>query len=75
MELALSDEESGSRRGLERLLAVAASGDCRGRAAVQLVNEALKCPGLYLYDELLHCPNLQSVSATPSPAASGARRD
>lgn len=62
--MAASDEKPGSHPGIERLLAVAMSGDCRGRAAVQLVDEALKCPGLYLYHELLHCPSLQNVSVS-----------
>ena len=44
----------------EQFLQLAKS--AKGAAAVQLIKEALAAPGLYVFAELLHMPNIKEVS-------------
>ncbi|KAF2365450.1 Proteasome component (PCI) domain [Trinorchestia longiramus] len=37
----------------------------KGAAAVQLVKEALEAPGLYVFAEILHMPNIKELSSLP----------
>ena len=43
----------------EQFLQLAKS--AKGAAAVQLIKEALEAPGLYVFAELLHMPNIKEV--------------
>uniref|UniRef100_A0A2P2I0U4 COP9 signalosome complex subunit 7a-like n=1 Tax=Hirondellea gigas TaxID=1518452 RepID=A0A2P2I0U4_9CRUS len=60
-------ESSSSGAVGEQFLMLAKS--AKGAAAVQLIKEALEAPGLYVFAELLHMPNIQELSTVPEHSA------
>lgn len=63
----LSGGDAGTGAVGEQFLQLAKS--AKGAAAVQLIKEALEAPGLYVFAELLHMPNIKELSSSPEHSA------